>query len=103
MDAVDVLNRLLPYHVFQQPAEDLQYISKDKGKRKATDDDLRDEIRGEDITFSLCFVVLLATPDTKFALECFKRRAKLEKRFREIRTKAGQVSRPAYNAPHMFC
>ncbi|KAJ6499238.1 hypothetical protein C8R45DRAFT_981661 [Mycena sanguinolenta] len=70
-DALDVVNRLLPYHVFQQPKEDLDR----KGKRKA-DDDLAAEIE-----------------ETKFALECFKRKRKLEERFRRIRTRSGK--RPA--------
>ncbi|KAF7361837.1 hypothetical protein MVEN_00528200 [Mycena venus] len=70
-DTVDVVKRLLPYHVFQQPKEDLDR----KGKRKA-DDDLRAEIE-----------------ETKFALECFKRKRNLEERFRRIRTRSGK--RPA--------
>ncbi|KAF8210341.1 hypothetical protein K438DRAFT_1959622 [Mycena galopus ATCC 62051] len=69
-DTLDVVNRLLPYHVFQQPKEDLDR----KGKRKA--DDLEAEIE-----------------ETKFALECFKRKRKLEERFRQIRTRSGK--RPA--------
>ncbi|KAJ6593965.1 hypothetical protein B0H19DRAFT_1093070 [Mycena capillaripes] len=69
-DSIDVVNRLLPYHVFQQPKEDLDR----KGKRKA--DDLEAEIE-----------------ETKFALECFKRKRSLEERFRRIRTRRGK--RPA--------
>ncbi|KAJ7251495.1 hypothetical protein B0H12DRAFT_1119231, partial [Mycena haematopus] len=69
-DTIDVVNRLLPYHIFQQPKEDLDR----KGKRKA--DDLETEIE-----------------ETKFALECFKRKRKLEERFRRIRTRSGK--RPA--------
>ncbi|KAJ7783245.1 hypothetical protein B0H16DRAFT_1496076 [Mycena metata] len=69
-DATDVVNRLLPYHVFQQPREDLDR----KGKRKA--DDVAAEVE-----------------DTKFALECFKRKRSLEQRFRRIRTRSGR--RPA--------
>ncbi|KAJ7770177.1 hypothetical protein DFH07DRAFT_267450 [Mycena maculata] len=69
-DSVDVVNRLLPYHVFHQPREDLDR----KGKGKAND--LKTEIE-----------------DTKFALECFKRKRSLEERFRRIRTRSGK--RPA--------
>ncbi|KAJ7901900.1 hypothetical protein B0H14DRAFT_2669036 [Mycena olivaceomarginata] len=69
-DTLDVVNRLLPYHVFQQPKEDLDR----KGKRKA--DDLEAEIK-----------------ETKFALECFRRKRNLEERFRRIRTRGGR--RPA--------
>ncbi|KAJ7178488.1 hypothetical protein C8R43DRAFT_973504 [Mycena crocata] len=71
-DTIDVVNRLLPYHVFHQPKEDLDR----KGKRKAEDEDLRTEIE-----------------ETKFALECFKRKRILEERFRRIRTRSGK--RPA--------
>ncbi|KIY73111.1 hypothetical protein CYLTODRAFT_485824 [Cylindrobasidium torrendii FP15055 ss-10] len=62
VDALDVVKRLLPYHVFQLPAED------NKGKRKATEED---EIR-----------------ETKFAIECHARRHRLEQQYREIRTKS---------------
>ncbi|KAJ7497358.1 hypothetical protein FB451DRAFT_1211151 [Mycena latifolia] len=69
-DSIDVVNRLLPYHVFHQPTEDVDR----KGKRKA--DDLLTEIE-----------------ETKFALECFKRKRSLEERFRRARTRSGK--RPA--------
>ncbi len=49
-DTVDVVKRLLPYHVFQQPKEDLHTIanSGNKGKRKATEEELLlDEIEGD--------------------------------------------------------
>lgn len=55
VDAQDVVNRLLPYHIFLHPREDLQTIihphvpqsSVIKGKRKATEEDiLREEIAG---------------------------------------------------------
>jgi hypothetical protein len=49
VDAADAVRRLLPYHVFQHPKEDLlqlQYGER-KGKRKATEEDLlREEIAG---------------------------------------------------------
>lgn len=53
-DEVDVVTRLLPYHVFQQPKEDLDALLQSgsmhhsrKGKRKATEEDLlREEIAG---------------------------------------------------------
>lgn len=46
-DAVDVVNRLLPYHVFQQPQEDLEYAPSSagrKGKQKASKEEI--EIEG---------------------------------------------------------
>lgn len=54
VDQVDVVNRLLPYHVFQQPREDVDAVLQSgsiypsrKGKRKATEEDLlREEIAG---------------------------------------------------------
>lgn len=49
-DAPDVVRRLLPYHIFQHPANDLNSIIADptgKGKAKATGQDLmREEIAG---------------------------------------------------------
>lgn len=47
VDAADAVRRLLPYHVFQHPAEDLHAPAGRKGKRKATEADvLRAEIAG---------------------------------------------------------
>lgn len=54
VDQVDVVKRLLPYHVFQLPHEDLDVPVQNrnlhqshKGKRKATEEDLlREEIAG---------------------------------------------------------
>ncbi|KAI0630267.1 hypothetical protein C8Q77DRAFT_1137268 [Trametes polyzona] len=84
-DEVDVVKRLLPYHIFQQPKEDLDAVLQSgsvhpsrKGKRKATAEDLlRDEIA-----------------DTKFALQCWKRRRALEKRFRKARIESGKRASP---------
>ncbi|WP_159075517.1 hypothetical protein [Mycobacterium tuberculosis] len=53
-DEFDVVKRLLPFHVFQQPKEDLDVLlqcgslrTSLKGKRKATEEDLlREEIAG---------------------------------------------------------
>ncbi|KAG1808267.1 uncharacterized protein BJ212DRAFT_1384434 [Suillus subaureus] len=74
VDAVDVVHRLLPFHVFQQPQEDLRTVTerrRAKGKGKAHDV-IRDEIE-----------------DTKFALECHRRLRKLESRFRRAKMKSG--------------
>ena len=53
VDEVDVVRRLLPFHVFQQPKEDLDALLQcgghpsRKGKRKATEEELlREEIAG---------------------------------------------------------
>ncbi|KAG6888245.1 hypothetical protein C0995_009558 [Termitomyces sp. Mi166 len=80
LDAADVLHRLLPYHVFLQPQEDLDLLTrsmKGKGKAKETELELEEEIR-----------------ETKFALECHKRRDALVKRFRDIQTRQGKRSAP---------
>jgi len=42
-DIADAVNRLLPYHVFQQPQEDLEYTGKGKGKAS----ELQAEIEGQ--------------------------------------------------------
>ncbi|KAI0645602.1 hypothetical protein C8Q79DRAFT_1070955 [Trametes meyenii] len=86
VDGLDVVKRLLPYHVFQQPKQDLDMVLKTgnfhpshKGKRKATEEDLlREEIA-----------------DTKFALECWKRRRAIEKRFTQARIESGKRASPA--------
>lgn len=49
-DAADVVNRLLPYHIFQQPREDLRSLTQSKGykgKEKMDYSELRQEIQGE--------------------------------------------------------
>jgi len=54
-DAVDVVNRLLPYHIFQHPRDDLDAVvigTIHKGKGKATDSDLADEIEGTKALFT---------------------------------------------------
>ncbi len=48
-DTLDVVKRLLPYHIYQQPPEDLRTLTHGnvgKGKGKATNDDLNREIYG---------------------------------------------------------
>ncbi|KAI9455321.1 hypothetical protein BJY52DRAFT_1280367 [Lactarius psammicola] len=76
-DVEDVVDRLLPYHVFQHPGEDL--LKANKGKRRATETEILQSELAE----------------TKFALECFKRRSTLEERFRRARTNPGK--RTAYD------
>ncbi|THU95655.1 hypothetical protein K435DRAFT_966306 [Dendrothele bispora CBS 962.96] len=74
-DKFDVINRLLPYHVFLQPQEDLMNSDR-KGKTKAFSED-KQEIQ-----------------ETKFALECARRRRKLTERFRKARVRSGQEPSP---------
>ncbi|KZP34615.1 hypothetical protein FIBSPDRAFT_1035611 [Athelia psychrophila] len=81
-DAVDVVNRLLPYHIFQQPKTDLDAIiagGQGKGKAKASDVEMENQ-------------------ETKFALECMKRRRDLQTRFRRARLKAGNYASPSDQA-----
>ncbi|KAI0093062.1 hypothetical protein BDY19DRAFT_989740 [Irpex rosettiformis] len=90
-DARDAVHRLLPYHVFLQPREDLEMLLerplselrghgayRRKGKRKATEEELvREEIR-----------------ETMFALDCWRRKTHLEKRFRKARVAEGKRVAP---------
>ncbi|KAJ2918027.1 hypothetical protein MD484_g2405, partial [Candolleomyces efflorescens] len=76
-DQLDVVKRLLPYHIFQQPKEDLDTVIYGKGKGKAVDYDLKKEIS-----------------DTKFALECHKRLEKIRGRWRNIQIREGQRASP---------
>ena len=54
-DIEDVVDRLLPYHVFQHPREDLLNVC--KGKQKATETDiLRSELEGAPVRRARSFV-----------------------------------------------
>lgn len=90
-DTVDAVNRLLPYHVYQQPKEDLEpLMSSHKGKGKATED-LRQEISGmyvQQIPPRASAHVLL---ETKFAIECFKRRKALQDRLHQVKVRSAKV------------
>jgi hypothetical protein len=56
MDKIDVVNRLLPYHVFQHPKADLDGLLKGgKRKEKFADNHLFKEIKG-----ALCSFVSFA-------------------------------------------
>lgn len=79
-DHADVVNRLLPYHIFQQPQEDMGLVTGGrprKGKEKAKYDDVRLEIK-----------------ETRFALSCHKRLRKLQERFRRAQLKGGTRTSP---------
>ena len=48
-DELDVVNRLLPYHIFQHPQQDLTVLRGGVGKNKETDvEQLRKEVKGLD-------------------------------------------------------
>ncbi|KAF7315599.1 Chloride channel protein [Mycena indigotica] len=70
-NTLDMVHRLLPFHVLCQPREDR------KGKRKASDS-LEAEIS-----------------ETKVAIECAKRKRKLDERFRRARIRPGKRLAPA--------
>ncbi|EGN99881.1 hypothetical protein SERLA73DRAFT_106745 [Serpula lacrymans var. lacrymans S7.3] len=79
VDAADVVDRLLPYHILQQPKDDLVAIlrnGKRKGKEKATSD-LRDRIT-----------------ETRLSLDFLKRRQALESRFKRVKLKSGKRTSP---------
>ena len=97
-DKVDVVKRLLPYHVYQLPMEDLVPLSQSpgKGKMKATEEDLlREEIAGaqclRDSAELAPYRFNAFCTETRFALQCWKRRTALEQRFRRARTNSGKV------------
>ena len=46
VDEMDVVNRLLPYHLFQQPKDDLETMVSRKGKEKAIDDEIQGTFNG---------------------------------------------------------
>ncbi|KAG6331090.1 hypothetical protein ID866_7999 [Astraeus odoratus] len=76
-DAADVVNRLLPYHIFQQPHEDLRPLMEYrpyKGKEKAKD------YIGQEME------------ETRSALDCHRRLKKLRDRFRQVQRKAGALT-----------
>ena len=58
VDQLDVICRLLPYHLFQHPKEDLDAITTGKGKEKAVEQDWREEIRGKQESFNRCLYYL---------------------------------------------
>ncbi|TFK25688.1 hypothetical protein FA15DRAFT_638914 [Coprinopsis marcescibilis] len=79
VDELDVVKRLLPYHVFQQPKEDLQTVLDGKGKGKSVDRDLETtEIQ-----------------ETRFAIECHQRLERLRKRWRCVKIREGQRASPS--------
>ncbi|CCM01109.1 uncharacterized protein FIBRA_03157 [Fibroporia radiculosa] len=105
-DAADVVKRLLPYHVFQHPQEDLAGLTSQrvfpsrKGKRKATEEDLlREDIAGAPTfppssTYERLHSIISNIIETKFALDCWRRRRALEERFRRARTQSGKRPSP---------
>jgi hypothetical protein len=98
VDYADVVNRLLPYHVFQQPQEDLAKIIHDKkGKGKATENNLGAEIAGQWLYLLMGHSLDSSSmTETKFALECLKRKEALKRRFRKAAARAAKVGARIY-------
>ncbi|KAL5507472.1 hypothetical protein ACEPAH_6928 [Sanghuangporus vaninii] len=77
-DEMDVVQRLLPYHIYQHPRHDLDEMRGSKGKAKASEVELlREEIQ-----------------ESKFALECHRRCSALEQRMRRARLRPGRSTIP---------
>jgi hypothetical protein len=89
VDELDVINRLLPYHIFQQPKDDLKRSISEIGKGKEKAD--CEEISGMKILILDFEHPFNASVDTKFALECFNRRQKIVERWRKVLIKSGKV------------
>ncbi|EKM81009.1 hypothetical protein AGABI1DRAFT_112712, partial [Agaricus bisporus var. burnettii JB137-S8] len=80
-DHADAARRLLPFHIYQQPRDDLELLKRHKGKQKITNADHQEEIK-----------------DTRFALACHERYQKLRNRFRNARIRTATRSAPADQA-----
>lgn len=93
MDVQDAMNRLLPYHIFQQPKNDLEWvINGGKGKQKAAPEA---ELSGIDTSMSSQLRRLKRLlSETRFAIECHKRRKALKDKLRKIKIREGTVSAP---------
>ncbi|KAL4268918.1 GLTSCR protein conserved domain-containing protein [Pleurotus pulmonarius] len=75
MDVQDAMSRLLPYHIFLQPKNDLEWvINGGKGKQKAPPE--------------------VELSETRFAIECYKRRKALKDKLRKIKIREGTRSAP---------
>jgi len=94
VDETDVIKRLLPYHIFQQPKEDLGPTISGKAKANVAEVDLKEEIRGEGAFLIQFSDFLKRGPSlaTKSALECFKRREAIRDRWRKLKIRSGKVS-----------
>ncbi|KJA14402.1 hypothetical protein HYPSUDRAFT_49184 [Hypholoma sublateritium FD-334 SS-4] len=77
LDASDVIKRLLPYHIFQQPRVDLSRTVSGKGKEKALETDWKKEIHA-----------------TKLALRLVQRREAIRDRWRKLKIRSAKRSSP---------
>jgi hypothetical protein len=92
VDHGDVVQRLLPYHIYQQPRDDLELLKGRKGKQKATDEDLK--VHNEGIAYYLPSRRTAANHpcvETHFALECYGRYDRLRNRFRKAKSRTASV------------
>jgi len=84
VDEEDVINRLLPYHIFQQPKEDLGLVILGKGKEKVAEVEWKEEIQ----------VI-------KSALEYFKRSEAIHDRWRKLKIRSGKRVAPSDQAYYL--
>ena len=96
VDETDVIKRLLPYHIFQQPKEDLTSTISGKAKANVAE---KEEIRGKRafLTRFSDFLKRGLSLATKSALECFKRREAIRDRWRKLKIRSGKVSFNVHN------
>lgn len=94
VDETDVIERLLPYHIFQQPKEDLGSTISGKATANPAEVDLKEEIRGKGafLTQFPDFLKPGLSLATKSALECLKRREAIRDRWRKLKIRSGKVS-----------
>ncbi|KZT56572.1 hypothetical protein CALCODRAFT_518033 [Calocera cornea HHB12733] len=81
-DATDVVHRLLPYHIFQQPDEDILSTRTRNLKRKEKEDEEAGALRQD-------------VQDLRSNLALLKRRKALQDRFHSIRTKSAKHEAPS--------
>lgn len=105
-DAVDVVRRLLPWHVFQHPSEELDYIVSTgrslKGKGKEKEKPLPAHLQAVALENAGKFSVhppyplqqlnSLPITETELALDLHRQTRALKERLREIRTREAKVS-----------
>jgi len=96
-DTEDVVRRLLPYHVLQQPAKDLlEVIFDPSGKGKAKAPHKNEEGNEMDIEGARCVIWHTSLPlttclDTKFMIEYYRRVRSLHRRFQQAKVESSQV------------
>jgi len=96
VDETDVIKRLLPYHIFHQPKEDLSSTISGRAKANLVEVNLKEEIRGKAPVLTKFSDLLKRglSLATKSALKCFKRREAIRDRWRKLKIRSGKVRLP---------